>query len=265
MSAESSRSPAQAPPAKAPLPSPASRLRWPDLGGADVGLLLTSRWRITSVDDPIIAAERAALAWSQSSTPAGLLASHVFISADDRKLVRISQWRDDEAEGSVAPPPSTAATGGGTTPGSASRVKTGRKPAIVPVAEAAVEHLGTRVYRPHRSWIQRAPDAQPGSLFVIDLDLGGPGRAQDWVELIFQAVEAGGAVPEGLLAAHFYVSDDGRRAVNFAEWVSDEAHHAAISDGGFMTSPAWARARAFAAGKVTVESYRFFRSTAQVV
>ncbi len=38
------------------------------------------------------------------------------------------------------------------------------------------------------------------------------------------------------MAGHFYVSEDGRRAVNLAEWVSAEAHAKAASatSGGFM-------------------------------
>lgn len=249
MSVESSRRVAKVVPER----SADSPTRWPDLGRADVGLLLTSRWRVTSVDAPRMAAERAAQAWSQSSTPAGLLASNVFISADDRKLVRISQWRDDESSGTGPPPPSTAAPS--------------RSRGIVPVSEPSVEHLGTRVYRPYRSGTYRTPDQQPGALFVVDLDLGGPGQAQEWVELIFAAIEAEGRPPEGLLAGHFYVSEDGRRAVNLAEWVSAEAHAKAVSeDGGFMgASPGWERVRSFAGSRVTVENYRFLRNTAHVV
>ncbi len=250
MSVESSRRVAKVVPER----SAESPVRWPDLGRADVGMLLTSRWKVTAVDAPRKAAERAAQAWSQSSTPAGLLASNVFISSDDRKLVRISQWRDDEAGGSgPPPPPSTAAPARGR--------------GIVPISEPTVEHLGTRVYRPYRSGTYRAPDEEPGALFVVDLDMGGAGQAQEWVELIFAAIETQGHPPDGLMAGHFYVSDDGRRAVNLAEWVSAEAHAKAVSDeGGFMgASPAWEKVRAFVGGRVTVENYRFFRSTAHVV
>ena len=227
---------------------------WPDLGRADIGLLLTSRWRVTSPDAPRAAAERAALAWSQSSTPAGLLASNVFISADARALLRISQWRDDEsgadAPAGPAPAPSSRARGGGR--------------ALVPLSEPAVEHVGTRVYRPCRSGTFRAPDEEPGTLVVVELDLGAPGRAQDWVELIFDAITTDGRPPDGLLAGHFYVSEDGRRAVNLAEWVSKEAHAVAVAtSAGFMGGgPGWAKVRAFAEGKVKSEHYSFLQSTA---
>jgi hypothetical protein len=236
------------------LPSEARRPRsagrapaWPDLGRADVGLLLTSRWRVTSPTEPYAAAERAAVAWSQSSAPAGLLASNVFISADARALLRISQWRDDREDGAPVSPPASQS----------------RARAIVPVSEPAVEHIGTRIYRPYRSGMFRKPEEEPGVLFVIDLDLGGPGRAQDWIELIFEAIAADGQPPAGLMAGHFYMSDDGRRAVNLAEWVSAEAHAEAVAtSAGFMGGgPGWSKVRAFAEGHVKSEHYNFLRST----
>lgn len=245
------------------LPTEARRARvpgrapaWPDLGRADVGLLLTSRWRVTSPSEPHAAAERAALAWSQSSAPAGLLASNVFISADARALLRISQWRDDQS----GDEPGSAGNG---TPMSTPSPTKSRARAIVPVSEPAVEHVGTRVYRPCRSGMFRRPEEEPGVLFVIDLDLGGPGRAQDWVELIFEAIATDGQPPTGLMAGHFYISEDGRRAVNLAEWVSAEAHAAATAtSAGFMGGgPGWSKVRAFAEGRVKSEHYNFLRST----
>jgi hypothetical protein len=218
---------------------------------------LTSRWRVKSAEDPRLAADRAALAWSQSSTPAGLLASSVFISADARALVRISQWRDDEQGDSEAAAVPVSARPSQPAPPPRSR---GR--ALVPISEPSVEHLGTRLYRPYRSGLLRRPDEEPGVLVVVELDLGAPGRAQDWVELILAAVEADGP-PTGLLGGHFYVSDDGRRAVNLAEWVSTEAHRDALdADGGFFGGgAAWERVRSFAEGKVKAEHYTFLRTT----
>ncbi|MDP1125051.1 hypothetical protein Q5O12_26370, partial [Klebsiella pneumoniae] len=51
-----------------------------------------------------------------------------------------------------------------------------------------------------------------------------------------------------LLAAHFHVSTDGRRVVNYAEWTDVQAHVDALaagSDGVGTPTPRWRRVREF--------------------
>jgi hypothetical protein len=65
----------------------------------------------------------------------------------------------------------------------------------------------------------------PGCMIVATFDVDGPDRQDAVVDsLIATLNQAPGNGPPGMLSANFHASTDGSRVLNYAEWVSDEAH-----------------------------------------
>lgn len=69
-----------------------------------------------------------------------------------------------------------------------------------------------------------------------------------WVDVVFDALETDEMPAEGGISAHFHVSVDGTRALNYAEWTSEAAHVAALENSGQGTvgiGEKWRRVREF--------------------
>ncbi|MYR63195.1 antibiotic biosynthesis monooxygenase, partial [Streptomyces sp. SID625] len=80
-------------------------------------------------------------------------------------------------------------------------------------------------------------------LVVVDVEFDGPDpeRQRAWVDAVFEALEGDPAPHPGGIAAHFHLSTDGRRVLNYAEWESAEAHRAALAAPGDGVGSATAR------------------------
>ncbi|MEV6910937.1 hypothetical protein [Amycolatopsis sp. NPDC051071] len=105
---------------------------------------------------------------------------------------------------------------------------------------APVYHL----YRGHRG------EGIPGALVVVSVEFDGPDerRQRDWVDLVLTALDSEPARPEGGLSGYFHVSTDGTRVLNYAEWVSAEAHLAALAApgaDGIGTTDVWKKVHAY--------------------
>ncbi|MFC9876291.1 antibiotic biosynthesis monooxygenase family protein [Nocardia salmonicida] len=65
----------------------------------------------------------------------------------------------------------------------------------------------------------------PGCVVIATFDVDGPGRQDAVVDALLDTLSrVPGDGPPGMLSANFHVSADGSRVLNYAEWVSDEAH-----------------------------------------
>ena len=92
---------------------------------------------------------------------------------------------------------------------------------------------GEPEYQPYRS--ERRPGApEPGCIVMVTIEFEGPDhdRLRRWADLVFEAMSEETEPPAGGLGAHFHLSTDGTRILNYAEWTSAEAHIAALESSG---------------------------------
>jgi hypothetical protein len=137
------------------------------------------------------------------------------------------------------------------------------RPVLAAHVAAAVPDLAPAppvFYRRYRSG--RRPDVPaPGCIVIVSVELEGPDEARQraWVDTVFDAMAAETSPPDGGIAGHFHVSLDGRRILNYAEWVDAASHEAALArsaQGTIGVGPKWRDVRAFP-GVVSSEVRRF--------
>ncbi|SFI43919.1 antibiotic biosynthesis monooxygenase [Amycolatopsis regifaucium] len=115
-------------------------------------------------------------------------------------------------------------------------------------SEDAIRNLdGAPVYHLYRG--QRG-EGVPGCLVVVSVEFEGPDeqRQREWIDLVFTAMASEPARPEGGLSGYFHVSTDGTRVLNYAEWISAEAHLAALAApgaDGIGTTDVWKKVQTF--------------------
>ena len=212
----------------------------PDPARTDAGLVLSSEWVVGSPELLVPTADAIIAAWQRFPWPDGLLTYALFLEADtpadtpadgggdgdgdgDGALLRhYSQWTDEAAFESF--------------------IRTGRQPRIDSI-DAAVpgivrrDHHSYRLYRGSRS-----PGGEvPGAIVVVRVDTDDAALARTWVDAVFEALGQGGDLPAGGLGAFFHVSTDGRHVLNYAEWVSAQAHRSALAatGRGIAQGPLW--------------------------
>ena len=71
----------------------------------------------------------------------------------------------------------------------------------------------------------------PGCIVVVTMETDGPERQRQWVDAVFDALEAETDPPPGGISGHFLVSTDATRVLNCAEWIDEESHRRAVADG----------------------------------
>jgi hypothetical protein len=95
------------------------------------------------------------------------------------------------------------------------------------------------------------PDAPaPGCIVVVsvEFDAADAARQRAWIDTVFEAIEAEPTPIAGGIAGHFHVSADGTRVLNYAEWVDEASHQAALDRAGTGTiggGPKWQAVSAF--------------------
>jgi hypothetical protein len=118
-------------------------------------------------------------------------------------------------------------------------------------------------YRPYRSGTKDdAPT--PGCIVVVRVEFEGPDeqRQRDWIDTVFQALDAQTTPHPGGISGHFHVSTDGTKALNYAEWTTEEAHKDALAQSGQGTvgkGPLWQKVLTFPG----VKAHGFQRYTFQ--
>lgn len=202
----------------------------PDPADPRVGAPFFSTWRLGTPERQRLAVDAVAATWQRRPWPApGLLGYHVYTGHDGSTLLHYSQWRSE--------------------PEYESFVKTHRQERNdeIDTAVPGVERLGLGRFAHHRS--AAAPDRGgrvPGCVVVVDVEFEGPdpARQRAWADAVIEALDGEPSPHPGGIAAHFHVSTDGTRVLNYAEWETAGAHVAALAapgDGVGAATERWRR------------------------
>ena len=233
-----------------PIPSPISTAvtvhTHPEVTRPDAGIVAVSEFHVGSADQQqaLFAASRAA--WNGLAWPETLLSIAWLASLDGQKALAYVQWRDDsefEAYGRTHRPILNA------------RLKAAF-PALTPAPPV--------FYRRYRSGTR--PDApEPGCIVAVSVEFDGPDEARQraWVDAVFDALDSEPDPPAGGIGAHFHLSLDGTRVLNYAEWVDEASHIAALERSGIGaigSGPKWRAVQTFPGLKTSrVTRYRVDR------
>ncbi|WP_369202855.1 antibiotic biosynthesis monooxygenase [Streptomyces sp. PU-14G] len=132
--------------------------------------------------------------------PEGLLSWSLLESTDGQALMAYEQWSDDTALDSALSGPAPYEPG-------------------IPGAEPSAPVR----YRLYRSHLGGGQEREVGCVVTPVFDVDGPARQRRFVDEIF-AMTQGTSRQPGLIAAHFHLSTDGTRVVNYAEWTDERSH-----------------------------------------
>jgi hypothetical protein len=223
----------------------------PDIARPGVGLVMASLWRVSTPEQQRAAVEAVGRAWRSREWPdPGPLSYSVLTGNDGVSLFHYSQWRDAEAARGFV------------------RTHRGERNAEIDAAVPGIERVGLEVYELYRSESadrhppgSRSPDSSsagdggaggvsrvPGCVVIVDVEFVGAdaARQRDWTDAVFDAIESDPDVAPGGIAAHFHVSTNGTRVLNYAEWETAQAHADALGapgDGVGSSTEQWARVR----------------------
>ncbi|MFG2674250.1 antibiotic biosynthesis monooxygenase [Streptomyces sp. NPDC048445] len=206
----------------------------PDFTRADAGIVKVSTWDAGTPERQGQTVEAIREAWDSREWPhPGLLSYSVGAGEDGRTLLHYSQWSDEQSYQDF--------------------VRTGRddRNADIDAAVPGIERLGPHTYELYRSSSLGGSDTrEPGCVVTVDVEFEGADRARqrDWVDSVFEALGTDPAPAPSGIAGHFHVSTDGTRVLNYAEWVSAQAHIdalAASGNGVGSPTPQWERVRSY--------------------
>ncbi|MEV6884704.1 antibiotic biosynthesis monooxygenase [Streptomyces sp. NPDC051135] len=205
----------------------------PQLDRTDALAPFFSTWRVGTPERQRQTVEAVAHTWESRPWPAeDLRGYHVYTGHDGTTLLHHSQWASEQAYEAF--------------------VKTRRQERVdeIDTAVPDIERLELRRYRRYRSGTRedRAAAVVPGCVVIVDVVFEGPDpdRQRAWVDAVFEALESDPAPHPGGLSAHFHLSTDGTRVLNYAEWESAQAHIDALAapgEGVGRGSARWERVR----------------------
>lgn len=201
----------------------------PDLTRPEVGAPFFSTWRVGTPLRQRQTVEAIARTWEARPWPAdGLLGYHVYTGHDGSTLLHHSQWRGEQAYESF--------------------VRTHRQERVdqIDTAVPGIERLGLGRYRRYRSARRDGDPRVPGCVVIVDIEFEAPDpeRQRAWVDAVLAALEAEPEPHSGGISAHFHLSTDGTRVLNYAEWESARAHAEALAapgDGVGSATELWHR------------------------
>lgn len=207
----------------------------PDLRRPGVGVVKVSTWRVGTPERQRAAVDAIAATWGRRDWPdVGLLSYSVHIGEDGDTLLHYSQWTSEEAHQEFF------------------RSHRDGRNAEIDAAVPGVERVALHSYERYRSTRLRADDDTrvPGCVVIVDVEFDGPDpdRQRAWVDAVFEALETEPSLHPGGISAHFHVSLDGTRVLNYAEWESAAAHVEALAapgDGIGTATPQWRRVQTY--------------------
>ncbi|WP_055469507.1 antibiotic biosynthesis monooxygenase [Streptomyces ardesiacus] len=203
----------------------------PRLTRPDVLAPFFSTWRVGTPERQRRTVEAIARTWERRPWPAeDLRGYHVYTGHDGSTLLHHSQWASEPAYEAFR--------------------KTRRQERVdeIDTAVPGIERLALRSYRRYRSTSREdgAAAAVPGCVVIVDVEFDGtgPDRRRAWVDAVFEVLETEPNPQPGGISAHFHLSTDGTRVLNYAEWESAQAHIDALAapgDGVGSATPQWER------------------------
>ncbi|MFE4540775.1 antibiotic biosynthesis monooxygenase [Streptomyces scopuliridis] len=206
----------------------------PRLTRPGVGLVLVSTWRVGTPERQRATVDAITRAWRSREWPdVGLLSYSVCTGNDGDTLRHYSQWRDREAYDAF------------------SRTFREERNAEIDAAVPGIERVGLRSYELYRGGaMAEGATRVPGCVVLVEVEFEGPDaeRQKGWVDAVFEALGTDPHTPSGGIAAHFHLSTDGTRVLNYAEWESEQAHIDALNapgDGVGSPTEQWKRVRSY--------------------
>ncbi|WP_262062013.1 antibiotic biosynthesis monooxygenase [Streptomyces sp. STR69] len=193
----------------------------PDLSDPRVGAPFFSTWCVGTGLRQRQTVEAVAGAWERRPWPADdLLGHHLYTGHDTSTVLHYSQWVSEQAYEAFA--------------------KTRRQELVdeIDTAVPGIERLGPGRYGHYRSGGLTDRGGRggrvPGCVVIVDVEFEGPDpdRQRAWVDAVFEALENEPAPHPGGIAAHFHLSTDGTRVLNYAEWDSPQSHIEALAAPG---------------------------------
>lgn len=199
----------------------------PDIARSDAGIIYISEWKMDTPMQQQAAADVNMVAWEKTQWPEGLLSHSCFISSSDNTLLHYSQWTGEEAYIRF--------------------FQTSRDSRVASIDELVpgIERVAIEKYSLHHS-IYTDPEQKASCIVVVDLEFENPALSTQWIKAISDALASKPEPPAGLIAAHFHISTDGKRVINYAEWKDEASHNEATGAGNGMdiskdTSAEWHR------------------------
>ncbi|WNI25456.1 antibiotic biosynthesis monooxygenase [Streptomyces sp. ITFR-16] len=206
----------------------------PDVTRTDAGVVKASTWDVGTPERQRQAVEAIRKAWESREWPQpGPLSCTVHTGEDGRTLFHYSQWADEETFQAYV------------------RSARDERNAEIDAAVPGIERIALHTYELYRFGTPGGPDAvAPGCVVIVDVEFEGPdpARQRDWVDTVFEALGTDPAPAPGGLAGYFHVSTDGTRVLNYAEWVSAQAHIDALAapgNGVGSRTPQWERVQTY--------------------
>ncbi len=219
----------------------------PDITRPDSRLVWASEWFVGSPEVQRKVADAALGAWDSAPWPEGLLSHNVLLSTDGERVAHYSQWTGREA---------------------VLAFRRTDPPERVRGLLAEVPEIDRRQlveYELYRSAFTPGDTRVPGCVVLVEVEFDGPDprRQRDWIDAVFEALEADPAPHPGGISGHFHASTDGTRVLNYAEWETEQAHIdalAASGDGVGSGGAKWDRVQNYP-GMVRsrVTRYRFYQ------
>ncbi|MER6193019.1 antibiotic biosynthesis monooxygenase [Streptomyces cyaneofuscatus] len=206
----------------------------PDPARDDAGIAKAGTWDVGTPERQRQAVDAIRKAWESREWPhPGLLSYSVYAGEDGRTLLHYSQWAGEQAYQDFV------------------RESRDTRNADIDAAVPGIERLAPHTYELYRSGFRAEGDTrEPGCVVIVDVEFAGPdpARQRDWVDAVFEALGEDPHTPAGGIAAHFHVSTDGTRVLNYAEWESAGHHIAALAapgEGIGSPSPLWERVQKY--------------------
>ncbi|MGH9673425.1 MAG: antibiotic biosynthesis monooxygenase [Bryobacteraceae bacterium] len=202
----------------------------PDITRRDAGAIVVSEWVVGTRERQRAFVETFAASWEGDPRPDGLLSANLFASTDGRTVLLYGQWTSEEAYDEFA------------------RTQPKSRAIQINAAVPGIERRPAVNYRLYRSTAPTGGGQVTGCVVIVNVEFDGPDEhQQQWVDAVFEALEAEAALPPGGIAGHFHLSADGTRVLNYAEWTDEKAHIEALERNGGSIGPGskWQRVRTF--------------------
>lgn len=187
----------------------------PHIAGPHSNKIIVGEWTVDTPERQHATVNTFVEIWRETAWPEGLLLASLLLSTDGKSVVNYAQWKSDEAYDAF--------------------VQTTRQ-SIAERVNRAVPNIRRQPpvdYRLYRSGVRDGAPV-PGCVVLVSVEFDGPDQARQrrWIDAVFEAIEGDPDLPPGGISAHFHVSIDGTRVLNYAEWTDEKAHQDAIDRSG---------------------------------
>jgi Antibiotic biosynthesis monooxygenase len=215
----------------------------------NTGAILVSEWLVETSGRQQATLEAFVAGWRSVPWPAGLLSTTLLASTDGAALLNFAQWTSADAYTAF--------------------VETHRK-SLAEQLDRAVPGIqrGPAVsYLFYRGGVRPGASA-PGCAVIVSVEFDGPDehRQRQWVDSVFEAMASEPKLPPGGVSAHFLISTDATRVLNYAEWTDEDSHQKALDASGQGTigpGPKWRKVGSFPGLKSS--GFRRYRSGLSLV